>query len=409
MSGPTDSAERRISTSRAAALVVEHMPRWPAERVALTQALGGVLREALSAERDQPPFDRVTMDGIALSSADLAAGGRTFRLTGTQGAGEPALRLGQAGDCVEIMTGAALPNGADTIVPVEQLTHDGKQITISADFVPQPGQFIHRQASDHRQGEQLLAAGTVIGAPEMAILTIGGQAEVSITRWPRIALISTGNELVAPGRPLAPTQIRASNDQALAGSLRQRGFTRLSHALLPDEPGIMHEVIGQLLAENEVLILCGGVSMGKFDHVPATLAALGMRLVFHKILQRPGLPMWFGISADGKPVFALPGNPVSSLVCLVRYVIPGLLTGLGASPPAPLQVSLAAEVNFAPDLSYLLPVSLSSTSAAVLLAEPRPTNTSGDFVALHGSVGFVELPRGQDLYPAGFVAPFRPW
>jgi molybdopterin molybdotransferase len=268
---------------------------------------------------------------------------------------------------------------------------------------------VHPRGSDHRQGAPLLAPGTILGPAEMAILTIGGKDEVAITRTPRISVISTGDELVAPGLPIADYQVRSSNDLALDAALRRRGFTEVRRVTLGDDPDQLRREIGRLHAASDVLVLSGGVSMGQFDHVPRTLADLGVEAVFHKVTQRPGLPLWFGRDANGKIVFALPGNPVSSLVCLVRYVLPGLDAAMSAAPRPTPRLRLASDVAFRPDLTYFLPVTLAWTDAGDVHAIPKPTNTSGDFVSLRGTDGFVELPRGQDLFPAGYAATFYSW
>lgn len=400
---------QRIDVAEAARLVAETMPRWPAVRVPLAAAAGAVLREPVVAERDQPPFDRVTMDGIALRHAALAAGRRRFRVAGTQGAGAAALAVGADEECVEVMTGGVLPTGADAIVPVERTAREGDAAVVEAGYAAAAGQFIHRRGSDHRRGAALLEPGTVLGPPEVAVLTIGGRADVAVTRAPRIAVVSTGDELVEPGEPVADFQIRSSNDRAIEAALRRRGHAQVTRTLLRDDPAALEREIGRLHAICDLLVLSGGVSMGRYDHVPRALAALGVDCVFHKVLQRPGLPLWFGRDTGGKAVFALPGNPVSSLVCLARYVVPGIAAALGAAPaPAP-RVRLAAPVEFRPDLAYFLPVKLEWTEAGDVAAVPRPTNTSGDFVALAGTDGFVELPRGRDLFPAGWAAPFHAW
>jgi len=400
---------QRIDVAEAERLVVEHMPRWPAVRVPLAAAAGGVLREPLVAERDQPPFDRVTMDGIALRHAALAAGNRRFGVAGTQGAGAPALAIAADADCVAVMTGGVLPAGADTIVPVERITREGDTATIEDGYAATAGQFVHRRGSDHRAGATLLAPGTVLGPAEVAVLTIGGRADVAVTRAPRIAVVSTGDELVEPGEPIADWQVRSSNDRALEAALRGRGIAHVTRALLRDDPALLEREVARLHADHDLVILSGGVSMGQFDHVPRTLATLGVECIFHKVAQRPGLPLWFGRDARGKAVFALPGNPVSSLVCLVRYVLPGITAALGAAPrPAP-RVRLATPVAFRPDLAYFLPVTLAWSADGQVAAVPRPTNTSGDFVALAGTDGFVELPRGADEFPAGYAAAFHRW
>ena len=404
-----NAPRQRIDVEEATQLIAAAMPRWPAVRVPLADALQGVLQETISAERDQPPFDRVTMDGIGLASAAWQAGRRRFRVMGTQGAGAAALRLDDPQACIEVMTGSVLPDGVDIIIPVERIGRSGPDVEVEADYPATPGQFIHRRGSDHRQGEALLRPGTRIGPAEMAILTIGGGADVAITCWPRISVISTGDELVEAGAPIAAFQIRSSNDRAMEAALRQRGFTQVRRVTLRDDPQQLHNAIGRLHQESELLILSGGVSMGQFDHVPKTLARLGVQVIFHKIMQRPGLPMWFGRDAAGKVVFALPGNPVSSLVCLVRYVVPGLSTALGAAPSPMQRVRLASPVEFKPDLTCFLPVTLTCSASGEVTATPQPTNTSGDFVSLGGTDGFVELPRGQDRFAAGYPAPFFHW
>ncbi len=368
-----------------------------------------MLREPIIAERDQPPFDRVTMDGVAIASTALAAGRREFRIAGMQGAGTRAGRLRSDDQCLEVMTGGVLPDGADTVVPVERISVDAGLATLEGGYTPQPGQCIHRRGSDHRQGSVLLPAGHRIGPPEMAILTLGGSAEVSVSHSPHIAVVSTGDELVESGEPIADFQIRSSNDRAIEAALRKRSFSRVTRTLLPDDPSVLEREIARLLAASDVLVLSGGVSMGQFDHVPATLAALGVKVLFHKVTQRPGLPMWFGCDPNGKLVFALPGNPVSSLVCLVRYVAPALEAAMGATARPPVYLKLADAVDFAPDLTLFLPAEIAWNTGGEACALPRPTNTSGDFVALGGTDGFVELPRGREHFPAGFAAQFFSW
>ncbi len=400
---------QRVSVEEATRLIGEQVPRWPATRVPIAEAAGAVLREVIAAERDQPPFDRVTMDGIAIASAALAAGQREFRVAGTQAAGAAALTLPDTAHCIEVMTGSLLPHGADSVVPVERIGLRDAVATLEPGYAPAAGQNVHRRGSDHRRGDALLEPGAVLGPPEMAVLTIGGRADVAITQPPRIAVISTGDELVEPGRPVAPFQIRSSNDLAIEAALRRRAHTRVTRTLLRDDPAGLRREIGRLHESSEVLILSGGVSMGQFDHVPATLAALGIEVVFHKVTQRPGLPLWFGRDRRGKVVFALPGNPVSSLVCLVRYALPALAIAAGATPAPARFLRLDSPVGFRPDLTLFLPVALAWHEDGQVMAQPRPTNTSGDFVALAGTDGFVELPRGQDHYPAGFAARFFEW
>jgi len=384
--------------AEAEALILDRIEPLPTQTASLDEASGRVLREMVTAERDQPPFDRVTMDGIAIAYRDWESGQREFTAIGVQAAGAPALKLTATGQCVEIMTGAMLPEGADTVIPVERIWRDGESIHVEVTLEVGARQFVHPRGSDRPQGSTLLAAGTLLGPPEIAILAGAGRAEVEVATRPRVAVISTGDELVEPGEPIEPQQIRSSNDRAIAAALQRHAAARVTRALLKDEREQLLARIRELHDGNDVLILSGGVSMGQFDLVPGVLEELGVAVVFHKIEQRPGRPMWFGVSRDGKPVFALPGNPVSTLVCLYRYVLPALARALGQPVAEPEIVKLAEEVRFPPDLAYFLPVTLTATADGDTLAWPRPTNTSGDFVSLANTTGFVELPRGADTF-----------
>ncbi len=409
MATQTPEASYRIDVGQAVELIDEFMPTYGTQLVSLEDAAGCILRQTVTAERDQPPYDRVTMDGIAIDSAALDEGLREFTLAGNQAAGQAALRLPATNTCIEIMTGAVLPIGADTIIPVERIEHDADRVILEPGYEAIPGQFIHARGSDHAKNRPLLEPGVRIRAPEMAILTAAGSATVAVAEWPKIAIISTGDELVDVGQPLEAHQIRSSNDHAIQAALRARGFHHCIRAHLPDEPQLLLQRIDELHEATDVLILSGGVSMGKYDYVPEVLEKLGVQLVFHKVLQRPGLPMWFGVSQSGKPVFALPGNPVSTLVCVIRYVLPALLQGMGMPAEAVEYVVLGDAVEFEPDLSWFLPVKLAGDADHPGSALPRPTNTSGDFISLGDSDGFVELQRGQDRYEAGLRVPFYRW
>jgi molybdopterin molybdotransferase len=392
----------------AEASILAHMPRFSARQEPLSACCGRVLAEDIHAERDQPPFDRVTMDGIAVAYREYAAGVRDFEVVGTQAAGAEPLTVAAA-QCVEVMTGAVLPRGADTVVPVERVRRHGGSAAIAADAVVAAEQFVHRRASDRAQGSLCLRAGTRLGAPEIAVLAGAGRATALVAELPRVAVISTGDELVEAGKPIAPHQIRSTNDRAVEASLIQHRLGLVTRARLRDDANALASAIDRLDAELDVLVLSGGISMGKFDFVPSVLTELGAKLVLHKVEQRPGRPMWFGVSARGKPIFALPGNPVSTLVCATRYVLPALRHASGLSPAPRELVELTAPIEASPTLTLFTPVTLSSSDRATLLATPHPTNTSGDFVTLAGTDGFVELAAKRDSYPAGSVARLFRW
>jgi molybdopterin molybdotransferase len=394
--------------AEAEALILAQMPKFAARHEPLSACCGRVLAEDIHAERDQPPFDRVTMDGIAIAYRDFAAGVRSFEVVGTQAAGAEPFAIAAA-QCAEVMTGAVLPDGADTVVPVERVRRDGASAIISTDAAVAAEQFVHRRASDRARGTLCLRAGTRLGPPEIAVVAGAGQATALVADIPRVAVMSTGDELVDAGKPIAAHQIRSTNDRAVEAALLQHRLGQVTRARLRDDANALAVAIDRLDGEHDVLVLSGGISMGKFDFVPSVLTELGARLVLKGIQQRPGRPMWFGVSARGKPIFALPGNPVSTLVCATRYVLPALRKASGLAPPRPELVELTAPIEASPTLTLFTPVTLSSSERATLLARPHPTNTSGDFVTLAATDGFVELAAKKGAYPAGTVARLFRW
>jgi molybdopterin molybdotransferase len=395
--------------AEAEALVRERVVPLPVESRPLAALAGAVLAQSVRAERDQPPFDRVTMDGVAIASQAWRDGRTSFRIAGTQAAGMPPVALDDTGDCIEVMTGAVLPTGCDCVVPVEWLEMDQGAATLGPDASVEPFLNVHTRGLDCREGDMLLARGTRIGPPELAVLASAGLPRAMVRSDPRIVIVATGDELVAPDEPIAAWQVRRSNSSALRGALNLRGYQRVAEDHLPDDHAVMANRLATHLATHEVVILSGGVSMGRFDHVPSVLRELGVVEVFHKVAQRPGKPLWFGIGPAGQTVFGLPGNPVSALVCLLRYAVPALNAMAGASPLAPEYVPLGAAFAVRPALSLFLPVVVERSPSLGLVAMPRPTRGSGDFISLLGTDGFVELPPGPREIAAGHLAPLYRW
>jgi molybdopterin molybdotransferase len=398
-----------VTPAEAEALIRQNLVCLPVESLPLPQCMGAVLRENVYAERDQPPFDRVAMDGIAIDSTAWKAGRRKFRVEGLQAAGDPNRKLAASDDCLEVMTGAVLPQGCDTVIPTEQLELIGELAQVRTETDVRCGQNVHKRASDGRQGDLLLEAGALLRAPEIAVAASAGMSRIRVSSQPTILVVSTGNELVEPGDPILDHQIRRSNSYGVAAALRQRGFLRVADDHLPDEMATLLERLRLHLHTHDVLILSGGVSMGRYDLVPKALEELGVRLVFHRIAQRPGRPMWFGITEGGPAVFALPGNPVSTLVCLVRYVLPALYQAMGLREQRSERIAIAEAVEFKASLTSFLPVSVEYDDWGRPWAVPRPTNGSGDFSSLAGTDGFVELPPGPNVWPKGFVTRIYRW
>jgi molybdopterin molybdotransferase len=398
-----------ITPAEADRLIGQHLQCLPIESLPLAQCAGAVLRENIYAERDQPPFDRVAMDGIALNSASPGVLARTLRVQGTQAAGEPPLTLSDTEACIEVMTGAVLPGGCDCVVPVEELSVSAGVASLNAQARVESGRNVHRRGSDTRQGTLLVAAGERLHAPEIAAAAGAGMARIRVSSQPMLAVISTGNELVEPGEPVLAHQIRRSNAYGIVAALREHGFQRVADDHIDDDAAALQARLRFHLETHDVLVLSGGVSMGRYDLVPRALEELGVRAVFHKVAQRPGKPLWFGMAPSGAAVFALPGNPVSTLVCLSRYVLPALFASLGARPPPPERLALGAPVTVTPPLAFFLPVRIQHDDWGRAWAQPAPTNGSGDFTALAGTTGFVELPPGPNTYPKGFVTRLYRW
>lgn len=397
-----------ISPADAEAAIRQRAPRLSAAPVPLQSLAGRILRERIVATRDQPPFDRVTMDGVAFAMASFEAGRRAFRIGGTQAAGAAPLTLANVDECLEVMTGAVAPRGCDCVIPVEKIAVREGVAHLADDAAPARGLNIHARGIDVRRGDALLEPGVRLGPAEAAVVASNGLTHARVTRSPHIAVVSTGDELVEPGQPVADWQIHRSNAYAVLCALERRGFRSLNDDHLPDDPATLRSRLRAHLEANDVLILSGGVSMGRFDYVPQVLAELGVSVIFHKVSQRPGKPMWFGVGANGKAVYALPGNPVSTLVCLVRYVLPGLDVALGAPADQAEQVALLDEFEVKPALTIFTP------ARAVAQGDRRgltlhPTQGSGDFTSLVGTDGFVELPPGPQRISAGALVPFYRW
>ncbi|MBV8975150.1 MAG: molybdopterin molybdotransferase MoeA [Sinobacteraceae bacterium] len=398
-----------LTPAEAEQLIGQHLQCLPIESLPLAQCAGAVLRENVYAERDQPPFDRVAMDGIALDSHAVEAGSRAFRIQATQAAGDAPLTLVSAADCIEVMTGAVLPAGCDSVVPVERLKIERGQAQLTMDARVEPWLNVHRRGSDTRQGSLLLRAGERLHAPEIAIAASAGMARVRVASQPMLAVISTGNELVEPGEPVLAHQVRRSNAYAIVSALREHGFQRVADDHIRDDADELRARLRFHLETHDVLVLSGGVSMGRFDLVPQVLGELGVRTIFHQVAQRPGKPLWFGVAPSGAAVFGLPGNPVSTLVCLTRYVLPVLSGSLGQSPARAERMALSAPLTVTPPLTHFVPVRLEQDDWGRDWAVPAPTNGSGDFTALAGTEGFVELPPGPNTYAKGFVTRLYRW
>ena len=398
-----------LSVAEAEKQVLETMVTLPAEDCPLINAHGRVLRQTLVADRDLPPFDRVAMDGYALRHDTWQAGTRRFRVAGVQAAGTIPLSLPMEAACIEVMTGAVLPTGADVVVPYEESAQENGFVIIPPAADLPLGQAIHRKGSDHPGGTVIVQPGVRLTGREIAVAAACGYAHLAVTMQPKIAVVTTGDELVEVSSPVAPHQIRRSNDFALRAALIAAGHPRIERYHLHDMRHEIEHLLWHIVAEYDVVLITGGVSKGKFDFLPRVLDELGVKKLFQGVAQRPGKPFWFGLSPRCTPVFALPGNPASSYICLHRYVLPALTRMEGRAPPAPREARLMQPAKLQHNLASFLPVRITAGNHGEQFAQPAPLNTSGDFAGLTVTDGFIELPAGREELAAGTTVAFWPW
>lgn len=401
-----------ISVQEAQQKITEQVERLPSELVDIEKANGRVLAEELQSDRDLPPFNRSTFDGIALSYSAVSRGQREFRITGIGYAGSPKTALADEEACVEIMTGAPVPDQASCVVKVEDIQISNGIAILNDGIEISKGFGVHPAGSDCRIRETLLEPGCRLSAKELSIAASIGKAQLLVSRRPRISIITTGDELVEISATPLPHQIRRSNDLALQLALESAGYPDLSRHHLLDDPQQTESVVSTLIQTSDVLILAGGVSKGKKDFLPDALEKAGVKKAFQWVRQRPGKPMWFGTcESDGKKtlVFALPGNPVSCFTCLHRYALPALAIQSGQSPEPPQFAKLREPFTFAPQLTLFLPVSANCDETGQLWAEPLPFNTSGDYISVARTQGFIELPHSESNFEKGSSYPFIPW
>jgi molybdopterin molybdotransferase len=375
------------------------------ETVPFEQALGRVLAENIKADRDLPPYNRVTMDGIAISYKAIEQGVTTFTIKATQAAGDTPKEITNADECIEIMTGAALPETTDTIIRYEDLEIKDKTATLLIGTIKQ-GQNVHRKGSDKKEDEVVVKANQIVTPAVISMAASVGKTELTVNKNPKVVIISTGDELVEVNETPTPYQIRRSNNYTIKAVLAQHSLNSdMLH--IPDEPSAIKRNIEACLQEYNVIILSGGISMGKFDYLPKGLEELGVQKLFHKVQQRPGKPFWFGKHNNGTIVFAFPGNPVSTFMCLNRYFVPWLTTSLGLTTPKPLYAMLNTDFTFTPALQYFLQVQLSVNENGQILATPVEGNGSGDFANLVDSDAFIELPAEPNNFMKGEL--YRVW
>lgn len=391
-----------IDVKEALKIIKNNLGSFGKELIPLSNSIGRVLKEEWHTDRPLPPYNRVSMDGIAISYADFEQGQRTFVIEGIAAAGDPQKVRIQNGSCCEIMTGAILPIGFDTVIRYEDLSIDNKQATVNLEEITKD-KNVHFKGSDRTLGELVAQQNTIISSAEIGLGASIGKSQVLVSELPKAIVISTGNELVPINQKPLAHQIRKSNVYRISTALNSLGIA-CDTAHLNDDKEQIKSKMQDYLNEYDVILLSGGVSKGKFDFLPEVLDELGAEKLFHRIAQRPGKPFWFG-RRNKCTIFAFPGNPVSSFVCMHRYFVEWLGHSLGTPLRKMTYAILTDEVHFKPDLTYFLEVKISSSPNGQLLAKPKKGNGSGDLANLVEADAVIELPRGKNVYTKGEVYP----
>ena len=335
----------------------------PTETVDLTtepsRALGRILMQDILADRNYPPFNRSIRDGFAFRAADAAAPGARLRVIGESRAGVSFDGAVGAGECVHIFTGAPVPRGANAVVMQEHAHADGDFVVL--ENAVRPGQHYVLAGAESRVGEAMVTRGTRLSYAELAMAAEVGQAKLQVASKPRVSIISTGDELVALGEPVGPFQIRNSNSISLAAQVTLSGGEPIVLGKAPDDAVQLRIEIEKALESSDILVLSGGVSVGKYDLVEQVLRDLGTEVHFDAVAIRPGKPAVFGVCRN-KPVFGLPGNPVSTMVTFELFVVPAIEILSGSRQPRPLpffRARLKHPVNEKGIVAHFLPARVS--------------------------------------------------
>jgi molybdopterin molybdotransferase len=394
-----------ISADQALQIVLDNVAPLGVERIPILDALARVLAENISSSRDIPGFDNSAMDGFAVRAADVAKASEAspvkLAVVETVGAGQMPTRRVSAGQAVRTMTGAPIAEGADAIIPVERTRGTGDSVEFLA--AAEKGAFIRPRAEDLRLGELVMPAGKTLTPADLGMLASVNRAMIEVIRRPRVAIVATGDELVDVDQPPTGAQVVNSNAYALAGAVREAGAEAVILKVARDDAREIRERLAEAMTFDSVLST-GGVSVGQFDHVKGALDELGMRQLFHGVAQKPGRPLKFG-TVGYRPIFGLPGNPVSTLVCFYLYARPALLKMAGKVRVGLPRViaRCGVDIKISKDLTEFVRVKLERDRDG-WLATPTGGQGSGILSSLSRADGLLIGPSTETILKAGAQA-----
>lgn len=393
-----------LSLEQAQAIVLAEVAPLEVERVDLAQSVGRVLAEPLVAPHDLPLFDNAAMDGYALRAEDTRNASPAtpirLRVVGEAAAGKPYLLVLRTGEAIAISTGAPIPDGADAVLPIEDAQTDGETLLCSQS-VPQ-GSHIRAKGQDMPASSPVVSAGTRLRLQHLGILAALGLTPVPVYRRPRVAIVISGSELVSYDAPLQPGKIHDTNSLLLHQWLTRRGFPTAFLGVVPDEMDSTLRFLEHALAEAEVVVLTGGVSVGEHDLIKPALEQIGARILFWRVNMKPGKPILFARWQE-HAIFGLPGNPLAVVVGLMNFVLPYLAALEGEAEPLPryLTACLSTPVRKKETRAEFLTTRLSMDETGSLLAEPTPMQGSALLGSLAQADAFLYLPSNVGDYPAG--------
>ena len=403
-----------ITSDKALEIILNQTQDFGIETIDFKNAIGRILKEDIVADRDFPPFNRASMDGIAITVNAFNSGLREFSIEGIQAAGSPQLTLNNPNNCIEVMTGAMAPVNSEAVIPyelVEIKNGIAKVITNDISYF----QNIHKKGLDRKQNDILINKNTVISPAEIGVFATVGKSKIKVAKLPMVMIISTGDELVEVDQIPKDFQIRRSNVHTLVSLLEKLKIKPDTIHITDDKP-LLKQKIADIINNYDVLLFSGAVSKGKFDFLPEIFEELGVEKLLHKVRQRPGKPFWFGHTVplsmneqnENKSrntiVFAFPGNPVSTFVSCMKYFYPWYQKSVGINYKNKSFAVLAKDFSFKPDLTYFLQVKLENKKGTIY-ANPIAGHGSGDLANLVDNDAFIELPTGKQLFSKGEVFP----
>ena len=404
-----------ISVQEAKNIVLNSTQDFGVEEIPFIKSVGRILKKTIVADRDFPPFNRVSMDGIAIDFQSFKNGQRSFKIEGIQAAGSEQITLNNSANCIEVMTGAVLPNNANTVIRYEDLEIKNGFAKIIPEGICD-AQNIHNKGKDGKIGDVLIEENTLISAAEIGVLATVGKSFVKVAKQPKVMIVSTGDELVGVDEIPLEHQIRRSNVFTLVSLLERLHIPSETDHITDDKP-ILKSKIETYLQEYDVLLFSGAVSKGKYDFLPEVFDELGVEKLFHTVAQRPGKPFFYGRVAslnvteqfvnqtkkNETIVFGFPGNPISTFVNCLAYFYPWYYKSVGLEVDEETAI-LGEDVTFKPNLEYFLQVKLESKFGH-LVAFPISGNGSGDLASLVKTDAFIQLPNDKTEFKKGEVFP----